>query len=138
MAEKKPFGQSFDDGIYGYFRKLRENENAQDFGRGLINNHLSKGITRFVIDPVAELGTRAASANIFPNFYDPEKGSSLLSLLTSEVIPGDKETRESIDENITQYPTISERVGKRVDRARADIGALGEFFSEKYETQVIV
>ena len=128
MAEKKLYGQALDDAIKGGVRSLYENENAQAFGRGLVNNPLSKGITRFVIDPIAELGTRAASANIFPNFYDPEKGSSLLSLLTSEVIPADRETRESIDADITQYPTMGERLEKRGERFMADLGALGEFF----------
>ena len=127
MEDKKTWGQKMDDTIYGGVRSLYENENAQAFGRGLVNNPLSKGITNYIIDPIAELGTRAASANIFPNFYDPEKGSSLLSYFTSEVTPADRETRESIDADITQYPTMGERFGKRMDRFRADVGALGEF-----------
>ena len=123
MEEKKPFGQSIDDAIKGGIRNIYENESAQAFGRGLINNPLSKGIMQYVVDPVAELGTRAASAKgILP--FLPE--SSLLSLLTPEVT-ADRQTRESIDADITQYPTLGERFEKRVDRARADIGALGEF-----------
>jgi len=123
MAEKKPFGQSIDDAIKGGIRNIYENESAQAFGRGLINNPLSKGIMQYVVDPVAELGTRAASAKgILP--FLPE--SSLLSLLTPEVTM-DRQTRESIDENITQYPTMGERLEKRMDRTRADIGAFGEF-----------
>ncbi len=87
MKDKKTWGQKMDDTIYGGVRSLYENENAQAFGRGLINNPLSKGITNYIKDPIAELGTRAASANIFPNFYDPEKGSGLLSYFASEVTP---------------------------------------------------
>ena len=62
MEEKKPFGQSIDDAIKGGIRNIYENESAQAFGRGLINNPLSKGIMQYVVDPLAELGTRAASA----------------------------------------------------------------------------
>ena len=123
MAERKPYGQEYADAMKRGLRSLYENENVQDFGRGLVNNPLSKGITRFVIDPVAELGTRAASAKgILPFLPD----SSLLTLLTPEVT-ADRETRESIDADITQYPTIGERLEKRGQRFRADVGAFGEF-----------
>jgi len=123
MAEKKLYGQALDDAIKGGVRSLYENENAQAFGRGLINNPLSKGITNYIIDPIAELGTRAASAKgIFPFLPD----TSILTALTPEVT-ADRETRESIDADITQYPTMGERLEKRMDRFRADVGAFGEF-----------
>ena len=129
MEEKKPFGQSIDDAIKGGIRNIYENESAQAFGRGLINNPLSKGIMQYVVDPVAELGTRAASAKgILP--FLPE--SSLLSLLTPEVTM-DRQTRESIDEDLIPYGPRPEGMsamdvlGIHMDRARADIGALGEF-----------
>jgi hypothetical protein len=129
MEEKKPFGQSIDDAIKGGIRNIYENESAQAFGRGLINNPLSKGIMQYVVDPVAELGTRAASAKgILP--FLPE--SSLLSLLTPEVTM-DRQTRESIDEDLIPYGprpegmSAMDALGIHMDRARADIGALGEF-----------
>ena len=123
MAERKPYGQEYADAMKRGLRSLYENENAQAFGRGLINNPLSKGITNYIIDPVAELGTRAASAKgIFPFLPD----TSILTALTPEVT-ADRETRESIDADITQYPTMGERLEKRTDRFRADVGAFGEF-----------
>tara|TARA_S200002703_G_scaffold61656_1_gene53544 strand:+ start:294 stop:4367 length:4074 start_codon:yes stop_codon:yes gene_type:complete len=122
MAEKKPFGQSIDDAIKGGIRNIYENESAQAFGRGLINNPLSKGIMQYVVDPVAELGTRAASAKgILP--FLPE--SSLLSLLTPEVTM-DRQTREEMTEDISQYP-VGERITRQLDRAKYDLGAFGEF-----------
>ena len=122
MAEKKPFGQSIDDAIKGGIRNIYENESAQAFGRGLINNPLSKGIMQYVVDPVAELGTRAASAKgILP--FLPE--SSLLSLLTPEVTM-DRQTREEMTEDIGQYP-VGERITRQLDRAKYDLGAFGEF-----------
>ena len=124
MAEKKPYGTEYMDRFKGGVSNVLENEYVQDFGRGLVNNPLSKGVTQFVIDPLAELAVRGASAKgIFPFLPD----TSILTALTPEVIPGDKETRESIDENITQYPTMGERLEKRMDRFRADLGAFGEF-----------
>tara|TARA_S200002703_G_C3802606_1_gene248173 strand:+ start:168 stop:4352 length:4185 start_codon:yes stop_codon:yes gene_type:complete len=123
MAERKPYGQEYADAMKRGLVSLYENENAQAFGRGLINNPLSKGITNYIIDPVAELGTRAASAKgIFPFLPD----TSILTALTPEVT-ADRETRESIDADITQYPTMGERLEKRMDRFRADVGAFGEF-----------
>ena len=123
MAERKPYGQEYADAMKRGLVSLYENENVQDFGRGLINNPLSKGITNYIIDPVAELGTRAASAKgIFPFLPD----TSILTALTPEVT-ADRETRESIDADITQYPTMGERLEKRMDRFRADVGAFGEF-----------
>ena len=123
MAERKPYGQEYADAMKRGLVSLYENENAQAFGRGLINNPLSKGITNYIIDPVAELGTRAASAKgIFPFLPD----TSILTALTPEVT-ADRETRESIDADITQYPTMGERLEKRTDRFRADVGAFGEF-----------
>ena len=129
MAEKKPFGQSIDDAIKSGILSIYENESAQALGKGLINNPLSKGIMQYVVDPVAELGTRAASAKgILPFLPD----SSLLTLLTPEVTM-DRQTRESIDEDLIPYKprpegmSIMDVMGIHMDRARADIGALGEF-----------
>ena len=82
MAEKKPFGQSIDDAIKSGILSIYENESAQALGKGLINNPLSKGIMQYVVDPVAELGTRAASAKgILPFLPD----SSLLTLHIEEL-----------------------------------------------------
>ncbi len=123
MAEKKPYGTEYMDRFKGGVSNVLENEYVQDFGRGLVNNPLSKGITQFVIDPLAELALRGASAKgIFPFLPD----TSILTALTPEVTV-DRETRESIDADITQYPTMGERLEKRMDRFRADLGALGQF-----------